>query len=137
MEKSCGVVVFRKQGEARLYLLLHYSEGHWDLPKGHVERGESEEETARREVEEETGIAKLDILQTFREVIEYSFRRRGGLVPKEVVYFLGCTGSESVRLSHEHIGFEWLPYQSALRRLTYANARRVLMKAEGSLSEEK
>ena len=131
------MVVFRKQGEARLYLLLHYSEGHWDLPKGHVERGESEEETARREVEEETGIAKLDILQTFREVIEYSFRRRGGLVQKEVVYFLGCTGSESVRLSHEHIGFEWLPYQSALRRLTYANARRVLMKAEGSLSEEK
>ena len=43
-EKSCGAVVFREENGVRLYLLLHYAEGHWDLPKGHVEKGESEEQ---------------------------------------------------------------------------------------------
>ena len=53
-EKSCGAVVYRMEKGRRLYLLLHYCEGHWDLPKGHVEAGESEEQTARREISEET-----------------------------------------------------------------------------------
>ncbi|MEW6722749.1 MAG: NUDIX domain-containing protein, partial [Candidatus Micrarchaeota archaeon] len=50
-EKSCGIILFR-EGEKRLYLLLHYEEGHWDFPKGHVEAGESEHEAASREAVE-------------------------------------------------------------------------------------
>ena len=49
IEKSAGAVIFRKQNDAILYLLLHYEAGHWDLAKGHIEKGESLEETARRE----------------------------------------------------------------------------------------
>ena len=41
-EKSCGIVVFHRKDEECEFLLLHYPEGHWDLPKGHVEEGESE-----------------------------------------------------------------------------------------------
>ena len=58
-EKSCGAVIFRV-GNATKYLLLHYEAGHWDFVKGHSEKGESEEETVRREILEETGLRTTD-----------------------------------------------------------------------------
>ncbi len=133
MEKSCGAVVYRVDGGERQYLLLHYNGGHWDFPKGHVEEGETEEQTARREVLEETGIAEVEIHPAFRETMEYFFKRGGKLVEKEVVFFAGKTKSKQVKLSDEHIGFAWLPYESAKKKLTYDNAKKVLQKAEERL----
>lgn len=132
-EKSCGALIFREEAGRRLYLLLHYVGGHWDFPKGHVEAGESEEQTARREIAEETGIASLEFMPSFRERISYSFRRSGGLVPKHVVFFLAKTGEKEVRISGEHVGFEWLGYEDATKRLTFGNARKLLEKAEARL----
>ncbi|HSB47748.1 MAG TPA: bis(5'-nucleosyl)-tetraphosphatase [Candidatus Bilamarchaeum sp.] len=132
-EKSCGVVLFREDGGRRLYLLLHYEEGHWDFPKGHVEEGESEHEAAVRETIEETGIGELDFIVGFREGIEYSYKRGGKTMKKEVFFFLARTFFDEVTLSHEHTGFEWLPYEEALERLTYDNAKGILKKAEGAL----
>ena len=133
-EKSCGAAVYRVENGARLYLILHYSEGHHDLPKGHVESGESEEQTARREILEETGISQLEFSPSFRKTIAYSFKRAGKMVPKEVVFFLAKTPQKEVKLSHEHVGFAWLPYAEAIRKITYTNARRVLEEAEKHLS---
>jgi len=133
VEKSCGAVLYRLEGGKKLYLLLHYNEGHWDFPKGHVEEGEAEEETARREVAEETGIAALEFEHAFREKIAYSFKRESGMVPKEVVFFLAKSSEKQVKLSDEHVGFVWLPYESALKKLTYRNAKGILEKAEKSL----
>ncbi len=134
MEKSCGAVVYRPEGAKRLYLLLHYVEGHWDFPKGHVEENEAEEETARREALEETGMVGLDFDPLFREKVAYSFKREGKSVPKEVVFFLAKTAQKEVRLSDEHTGFVWLPFESALKKLTYRNAKGILQKAESNLS---
>lgn len=134
MEKSCGALIYRVSGGKRLYLLLHYDEGHWDFPKGHVEAGEGEEQTARREIEEETGILQLEFAAGFREAIQYSFRRGGAFVPKQVVFFLAETKEERVRLSDEHIGFEWMEYASAKKRATYRNAKSLLEKSEAFLS---
>jgi 8-oxo-dGTP pyrophosphatase MutT (NUDIX family) len=132
-EKSCGAVVFRGDGPARRYLLLHYEEGHWDLPKGHVERGEDEKATARRETREETGIDDLVFLSGFRERMEYVYKREGRLMHKEVIFFLGRTETEKVTLSDEHVGFEWLPYEDALERLTFGNAKDLLKAAHAFL----
>lgn len=144
-EKSCGVVVFRDpqppagsrkqetQEPERLYLILHYEEGHWDFPKGHVERGEEEKETARREVREETGIGDLAFAGGFRERIEYFYRRDGRLMHKEVFFFAARTRAGGVKLSHEHVGYDWLPYEKALERLTYPNAKDILKKARAFL----
>ena len=70
-EKSCGVVLFREEKGEYLFLILHYPGGHWDLPKGHVEEGETEHETANRELLEETGIADLEFVDGYREEISY------------------------------------------------------------------
>lgn len=71
-EKSCGAIVYRKHhGNTEILLVRHLKSGHWSFPKGHMEAGETEEDTARREIKEETG---LDVLLDtgFRETVNYS-----------------------------------------------------------------
>ncbi len=125
-EKSAGAVVYNPQ--TRKYLLLHYPTGHWDFPKGHVEPRESEVKTAKREVFEETGL-DVEILFGFHEIICYKFRERDTLVEKKVVYFIGLADNENVKLSYEHDGYIWLPYDEAVERITYDTSKKVLMKA--------
>ena len=55
-EKSCGALVVRRGKNETEILLIKHNGGHWAFPKGHVEAGESEEQTALREVQEETGL---------------------------------------------------------------------------------
>ena len=56
-EKSCGAIVYRRyHGNIQILLIKHINSGHWSFPKGHVEFGETEPETAIREIMEETNI---------------------------------------------------------------------------------
>mgnify|MGYP001585951325 CR=1 FL=1 len=148
-EKSCGVLIFRHATKSQsedhkansingmnLYLLLHYPSGHWDLPKGHVEPGESEHQTAARELLEETGIADFQFIEGFREAISYKYKRDRKISNKEVVFFLAKTDLEQIKLSHEHHHFKWLPYAPAFNKLTFDNARNILKKAVAFLANE-
>jgi bis(5'-nucleosidyl)-tetraphosphatase len=127
-EKSCGAVIYKHNGSRR-YLLLHYEGGHWDFVKGHVERNETERDTVRRETEEEAGITDLNFIEGYRQPISYYYKRAGRTVYKEVVFYLVESRTDSVRLSREHVGFDWLPYERAYERLTYKNAKETLRKA--------
>ena len=127
-EKSCGAVVFRKSGEVE-YLLLHYEAGHWDFVKGKVEPNESEKDTVMRELEEETGLTNAKFVGDFREEINYFFRRGSKKINKEVVYFLIQAKNGKVELSYEHVGYDWLSYEKAMKQLTFKNAKNVLKKA--------
>ena len=74
-EKSCGAIVYRKyHGNTEILLIKHINSGHWSFPKGHVEGNETEEETAKREIMEETGI-DVNLDTTFREIVSYSPRK--------------------------------------------------------------
>jgi len=130
-EKSCGAVVFRENAD-REYLLLHYESGHWDFVKGNVEISESEKETVLRELQEETGITRAEFIEDFREKITYYYRRGGETIYKEVIFFLIKTKDPKVTLSYEHIGFKWLKYPEAVRKLTFENAKKVLRKAHST-----
>ena len=134
MEKSCGAVVYREENGKRLYLILHYDEGHYDFPKGHVEAGESEEETTRRETREETGITDLAFAKNFREIISYFYTREHRKIYKEVIFFIAKTTEEKITLSDEHVGFKWMEYDNAMTALTYKNAKDILKKADAHLS---
>jgi 8-oxo-dGTP pyrophosphatase MutT (NUDIX family) len=134
-EKSCGAVVFLKSSEVK-YLLLRYGAGHWDFVKGNVEPNESEKDTVIRELQEETGIVDAHFVDGFREKIEYFYRRQGATIHKQVVFFIIETHTEAVKLSFEHVGYTWLNYQSAMKKLTFKNAKTVLKKAHELLSAQ-
>ncbi len=134
-EKSCGVVVFRKEEGERKYLLLHYPGGHWDFVKGHVEAtDENERQTATRELFEETGIGDITFVENFREPISYRYMRRGKPSNKQVVFFLAETTIGEIILSHEHQAHIWLSYESAMKKISFDNSRNVLEKAEKHLN---
>ena len=131
-QKSCGAVVFRKNQEVE-YLVLHYGGGHWDYVKGQVERNESEQDTVVRELKEETSITDAYLLEGFREKIDYFYRREGRTIYKQVIFYLAEARNSEVRLSYEHVGFDWLNYQNAMAKLTFNNAKNVLKRAHAFL----
>jgi 8-oxo-dGTP pyrophosphatase MutT (NUDIX family) len=135
---SAGVILFRRAPEPQ-FLLLHYESGHWDFPKGHIEPGEEAQEAARRELKEETGISEVRLLNGYKQTLRYFFRQQGVGIFKLVIFFLGETTQSHVTLSHEHIAYDWLPFEAAMARLTFKNSRDLLAKArqyvQGSPSE--
>jgi 8-oxo-dGTP pyrophosphatase MutT (NUDIX family) len=135
-EKSAGAVIFLIEEGKLLFLLLHYASGHWEFVKGHVEKGEEELATVKREAEEETGIKDLELIDGFKEVINYFYKNKKETIFKEVSFYLAKTKTKKVVLSFEHIGYDWLNYEDALSRLTFKNAREVLKKAHDKIKEK-
>lgn len=136
-EFSAGAIVFSKGPSGTRYLLLNskYKTEYWDFPKGNVEKGETEEDAARREVAEETGIQKVTFVPNFKEKIRYFYRREGQTIYKEVIFFLAEAVTQYVRISPEHAGFEWVDFNEAMKRLGQ-NSKDVLEKANKVLTSK-
>ena len=152
VEKSAGAVIFRKDynppttsshppsgGRAPkkiYYLLLHYQSGHWDFPKGNIEKGEKLAETVKRETKEETGLGDIKFIPGFKEAIKYFYKLKEKNIFKIVTFFLAETRTKDVKISWEHLGFKWLSYQEALEQITFKNAKEILQKANNFLSRK-
>lgn len=130
-EKSCGAVVFRQaEKELEFLIIRHVNGNHWSFPKGHVEDGESESQTALREIEEETGLT-VALDTRFRETTTYSPKE--GVI-KEVVYFIANSQDKLIQQQVEEVlDFQWLPYSQAYGSLTFANDQTILSKARDYL----
>ena len=126
-EHSAGGVLFRRTAAGILYLVIRDSYRNWGFPKGHVEEGESEVEAARREVREETGLDCLEYRAPAME-IDWFFRFRGRLIHKTCAFFVfeSPEGEACPQLAEGISACRWLPFEEALRVLSYANAREVL-----------
>lgn len=125
-EKSCGAVVYKIKNGEKMFLIEHMKMGHYSLPKGHVEEDETEIETAKREILEETSLEVL-IDSSFREVITYSPREDS---IKDVVYFIGkIIGGTMKNQESEVSEIYFLKFNEALDLLTYENDKNVLKKA--------
>ena len=134
-EKSCGAICYtREEGAPRVLVICHRYGGHWAFPKGHVEAGESEEETAMREVREETG-AQVRVRPGYREVTTYSPAKG---VTKDVVFFVAEITGGTLRAQPEEVrAVCLLPREEAQRRLTYAADKELLEKAKNMILDEK
>lgn len=126
-EKSCGALVVRREGENYYILMIrHKAGGHRSFPKGHMEAGETEYETALREVMEETS-SRIAIISDFRATVSYS---PSPGVMKEVVYFLAFTTDESIKAREGEIAeVEWVPLDEAEQCLTHENDKTVFRAA--------
>lgn len=133
-EKSCGALVIRhdaQSGNDYILMIRHRPGGYRSFPKGHVEPGETERETAMREVMEETSV-RITIVPDFRHVVCYT---PAPAVEKEVVYFLARTEQIDIRPRRGEIAqVEWIPLSQAERHLTHENDKRVLRAARNKLS---
>ena len=127
-EKSCGGLIYREHdGETQLLLLKHRCGGHWSFPKGHMEAGETEMETALREIREETGL-RVFLRESFREAVEYSPKPN---VKKQVIYFIGFTLNEAaLRPQEEEVSeLQWMEIHKAYDAVTFRNDKNLITKA--------
>ena len=132
-EKSCGAIVYRRyHGNIEILLIKHINSGHWSFPKGHVEEGETEVETAQREIKEETSIDVI-IDPTFRETVSYSPKKD---TMKVVVYFLAkAKNVDFVPQEDEIAEIRWVDISYAASILSYENDRTIVAKARNAIKE--
>lgn len=129
-EKSCGAVVYKIENNHLFFLIEHMKKGHYSIPKGHVEDGETEIETALREIKEETN---LDVIidDSFREVVSYS--PYDGCI-KDVVFFTALSSSSITKNQIEEVSdIKWLLLNDALNILTYDTDKDILFKAHNHI----
>ena len=131
-EKSCGAVVFtRESGEIR-FVLVRQRSGQYSFPKGHVEPGETEKQTAMREIWEETGLRPV-ILEGYRDGESYELPKKPGC-KKDVVYFLAeYSGQKFAPQNTDAVSAELFDYEEALDMLPTENRRNVLIRAKAYL----
>lgn len=132
LEKSCGGVVFtRENGDVR-YVIIRHRSGHCGFPKGHMEPGETEQQTALREICEEVGL-NCTLLEGFRQQDQYPLPKKPDTM-KQVVYFLAEFGDQEIRIQPEEVAQVYrLPYEEAMKMLPFPEARRILAAADAFL----
>jgi len=138
LEFSAGAVIFRREKNKILYLVLKYEAGHWDFVKGHIGdkiKGEKVHDTVIRESEEESGITDLRFVEGFKHRIHYFLKKERKTYFKTVTFFLAETKQKRIKLSYEHTDYKWLAYEGALKLITYDNAKKILKKADHFLKK--
>lgn len=130
-EKSCGAIIFYKNKQNTKILLVKNNNGrYWSFPKGHIEDGENEKQTAIREIKEETGLDVV-IENGFREISEYC---PFGKIRKRVVFFLAQAFTDNVKIQEEEIdSYIWVDLQQARKMCSYDNDLRIIEKAETAI----
>ncbi|MBL8997976.1 MAG: NUDIX domain-containing protein [Gemmatimonadetes bacterium] len=133
-EVSAGGIVFRRDGERTLFLLIRDSYRNWGFPKGHLEEGEAPAAAALREVGEETGLAALELRGAI-ETIDWEFRFRGRRIHKVCHFFLIETPERrTAPLRAEGItACRWASFEQAEAMIAYENARGLLRQARALL----
>ena len=132
-EKSCGAVVVTRLNQELRYVIIRSLAGDYGFPKGHCETGETEQETALREIWEETGLSvRLD--PEFRYVDEYPIPGRPGVM-KRIVYFLAAYEDQQIRYQVEELSWAGLMrYEEAMEAFQWESSRMILHAASDYLS---
>jgi len=135
-EISAGIIIYRKTSEGLKFLILYHGHNYWNFPKGKIESEERSFQTALREVKEETGLTRNDLIfnENFKAYEKFTFWRRLGnknvKVFKIVIFYLAETKKSQIKISKEHEGYGWFTHKEALRILSkYKDSQKVLTQA--------
>ena len=128
-EKSCGGIIFTRKDNTVHYLVVRHLGGHWGFPKGHMDPGETEEETALREIREEVGLT-VTLMNGFRTEETYQLPNKPD-TQKTVVYFLAEFADQTVQIQPEEVTEASLvPYEEAMKLLTHQEVKNLLIQAD-------
>ena len=132
VEVSCGAVVFTRTPDGIRYVIIRSLEGFCGFPKGHMEQGETERETALREIREEVGLT-VRLLGGFREVYEYPLPKKPG-VTKRVIYFLAEYEDQQLAPQAEELSqAELMSFDEAMAAFQFENLRELITKAKSAI----
>lgn len=126
-EKSCGAVIAHKFGKEYKVLLIGFMMGNkliWGFPKGHAENGETEIQTAIREVKEEVGL-NVNIIPEFRTSTCFSMKK--GTINEAVYYCAESNFIEVIPQKGEVDSTKWLNFDNAYDLLTYECDKKILV----------
>lgn len=131
-ERSCGAVVFTRESGTIQYLIVQSPDGYYGFPKGHMEGNETEEQTALREIYEETGV-RPTFIGGFRELDEHPIPGKEDVI-KKVTYFLAEYSCQEIRVSTDELkDASLMDYETAMERLQFERNRVLLRRANDFL----
>ena len=134
-EKSCGAVVFTRKNGTVYYVLVQQKKGFYGFPKGHVEKGETEEETALREIREETGLSPR-LIPGFRKETEYRLAKKPD-TEKTVVFFLGEYEDQKIVYQREELlGARLVTFEETAPLPMHSNLRNILKEAKSFIETQ-
>jgi diadenosine hexaphosphate hydrolase (ATP-forming) len=132
-EPTSGGIIFRltKDKKDIEILLIQDSKGRWTIPKGHIEPGETAKMTARREIEEETGLKNVNIL-TWLGKIHFKYRRADKLVLMTTqIYLVEAMDTHETPIGEKWMkGIQWFPFADALDLIEYDDIEKLMLIAK-------
>ena len=133
-EKSCGAVVFTRTDEGIKFVIIANEVGYYGFPKGHTEDGETELETAHREILEETGL-DVNFIEGFRTTDAHPHIREGRPpVMKDMVYFLAEYSEQELTAQEGEVSeIRLMTYEEAMEKFQFESSRRILREANDFL----
>lgn len=135
-ETSVGAFIYKiEKGEILFLLVFSKRNKEWGFPKGHIESDETELETAKREIEEETGIKNLKFIKNFRCCDTYKIKgtlsyTKNRIIDKNVIYYLATTEEDFKGSVDEEIGqHKWLKCEDCVKYLKYEKQKELIKRA--------
>ena len=134
-ETSCGAVVFTLCGRERRYVIVRGKKGFFGFPKGHMEAGETEQETALREIKEETGLS-VQLIDGFRTEDEHPLIREGKPETiKKIIYFAAVYENQDTHAQESEIKeIRLMTYEEAMKAFQFESSKRILAEANAFLN---
>ena len=135
-DEAFGIIPILHQPEGNQFLLIQHWAGHWGFPKGHAEAGETPLMAACREFEEETGVQAYEVIEGASFLEQYYFTKNKQTIEKTVTYFPAWVKSTAVTCQDKEIqNYCWLPFETALEKLTFAQGKRLLRQVQAYLNK--
>lgn len=137
-EPTAGGIVFRHGEKGVEILLIQDAKDRWTIPKGHIEEGETAQQTARREIGEEAGLSQVDILGWLGK-IHFRYRRIDKLVLMTTqIYLVRAKGDTNDIQKEEWMnGIKWFTFQDALDAIEYEDIGKLMLLAMKRIRQEK